>query len=270
MHYKPLPILILSFLHIVSPIYTTIYYSMFHQVTPWEYLRVVYTNGNFLEFMYYLFLMPIAGVLIFLVKKWSFYALLIVQLFSLYLALKYATINWNANIKVILNLFIFNAINMGVTLYFLRKSINLLYRNPKVRWWEQSIRYTINQETDLKKTKTLEQDVGEIKNLSITGVLLSTTLALHEDDYITTSFVVLDYTFELQGKVAWCEPNISQRPLYGIKFTELNLRDNCKLYFLTKKMEKLKYERNPPKRKYFLELKFALSEVISKVKRNIK
>jgi len=78
--------------------------------------------------------------------------------------------------------------------------------------------------------KVKEKAKGSIKNISLDGMCIETTLSLRMGSNIVFSLdLPAELKFNLAGKIIW-QNEEEEKYIYGVKFSELNITEKPKLY----------------------------------------
>jgi hypothetical protein len=161
---KPWAIIVLAVFHILAPVGNLILNS--HRMNrsllqTWSYWAHGLPKSLFVA---YVILPPLAGIFIYLCRRWSYWAY-ILCLSWIFAANAYSL--WtNASM---LNLIIFCVVillDLLAVAYFVVPSVRTVYFDPRLRWWETAPRYPLTLEAKI------DEHVGLIKNISIGGIFL--------------------------------------------------------------------------------------------------
>lgn len=136
---KPISILLLSILFIISPFVILVLNAAINMVPIYGYGSILFRLRSFDIVILCLYL--ITGVSIFFVKKWGWWVIVISALIMILYNLITLFLNPFASLFVIL---LMNLVIFSVTLFFFRKHMIAPYFNRKLRWWEQDQRYKID------------------------------------------------------------------------------------------------------------------------------
>ncbi len=278
-NYKPLSIIILGIIHILSPINMIIFYSCFFQMWPWDFVQVMLQQNAPITNFIFFFLFPLGGVFILLVKRWSFYAYLVIQALGLFLNWKYLNgAILSKNFTLLSYYLLFLGFNVGIVAYFLLSAIKKTYHNPRLRWWESAPRYYVNLKTHISyyhekgsnALETLEliqkgrggehfEDVeGVICDLSSTGAHLRSSSELPLGSLCLLKFHFLNFDFSLKGITVWARKDENMH-VYGVQFFSLSWMNRFKLGRFLSFLEDSSFLRRPPKRNYLQDVKNWLS-----------
>ncbi|WII72880.1 PilZ domain-containing protein [Bdellovibrio sp. 22V] len=204
---KPWSLVILALLHIIAPFGNMLLNALRAGRTlpqQWHYWFDVLPK--YLLFIY--IAVPImAGIFIFVCRRWSYWAYLgclaVIFLSNLYSF-------WTSmNVNTLLLLVLVVVVDLLVVAYFVVPSVQKVYFDPRMRWWEAAPRYNFNHEGLINGTKAF------IKNLSPGGMLYTTGPSLKEGDKVEATFQFEGKDYKVSGQVVYKNPNA---PGYGVKF----------------------------------------------------
>jgi hypothetical protein len=187
---KPWPLIILALLHVLAPIGNLVFDSIrsgrgFGE--QWSYWVNVVPD---ILFYVYLGVPVLAGVFIFICRRWSYWAylacigtLLVVSLYAL--LVNFHWLNFLALIFIL-------GIDLLVVAYFIVPSVQAVYLDPRTRWWEAAPRYNFNAEALINGAKST------INMISMGGMLYTQGSDLNEGDKVncTLSYEGTEYQFD--------------------------------------------------------------------------
>lgn len=250
MNYKPVPLLILAFLHFIEPITKLVFYGLFYNVSPIKIAEAEINSGGLLQSFQFFFLFPIAGFAIYQVKRWSFNVFLIIEAWVIFANLNYYKGLYKMGHYGMLAFWIaFAVINIGVVAYILLPAVRIAYLDPRVRWWEAKPRYQVKFPCRING-----EHEGQVNNISESGLFILENEKLELGSPVKISFSQNDMNFELDSMVIH-KFELGGQSGFGVKFIDL-LRENKKrLKNLCKVYESNNVERRPPKRKIFSDMK---------------
>ncbi|MFP5519801.1 MAG: PilZ domain-containing protein [Bdellovibrionia bacterium] len=158
MKIKPWPIIILAVLHILAPIGNFVFnaFRLNHSFAQqWNYWFEIYPKPLLAVSL----LTPIiAGIAIYICRKWSYY-LYLVCLSIIFFVNLYA-FSTSFNVQTLLALILVTAIDLVAVAYFVLPSVKKIYLDPRMRWWEAMPRYHFDEK-------------GTINNIEATFVNIS-------------------------------------------------------------------------------------------------
>ncbi|MGZ3774570.1 MAG: PilZ domain-containing protein [Pseudobdellovibrionaceae bacterium] len=203
---KPWSLIVLALLHVLAPIgnlFLNAYRAGRTLEQQWYYWFLILPK--YIATIY--ILVPIlAGIFIFLCRRWSYWAYLacLAILFISNVYGYWTSMHWNTLIMLLLVL----GIDLIVVAYFIVPSVQSVYMDPRMRWWEAAPRYNFRQEGTLNGEKLF------IKNISQGGLL-----ATFESNHNIGDKVLCVWNFEgvehkFSGNIIYQNPQLG----YGIKF----------------------------------------------------
>lgn len=192
---KPWPIIVLSLLHILAPVGNIIFNSYragrsFSQT--WEFWFYSFPKPLFIA---YIVLPPIAGIFIFICKRWSYWCY-VGCLFLIFLANAYGfwtSMNW----MNFLTLFAVLVVDILAVAYFVVPSVRKVYFDPRLRWWETAPRYLFNQQGVMYSMP------GLIRNVSEGGAMFETNTAYAEGQEVELKWNYEGEEYSVPGKVVY-------------------------------------------------------------------
>lgn len=262
MHYRPWSIIVLAIFHFFEPVIKLAFYALYYRVSPLDLIHTLNQKMTLLELGIFYLAAPLAGVSIFVVKRWSLLIFLLIE--ATLITESLLNINYyyqNPNILMILLLMLFYMVNISLVIYFLLPSIRLAYVDPKMRWWEQAPRFDIHVPVTILGTKNVV-----IKNISKTGLFIQTQKPWDLDQIFNIDFTFKDQKKEshIQLKAIFIQQFVyRQEQGFGAKFIEMEKSELKKLTSLIKHLDRSSYPRRPTKRtikNFILWMKDPLAE----------
>ncbi len=232
---KPWPIIILSMLYFLAPIYNLLYFSHLFNMTPWQYLH---TFPSILALVQFWLFFPIAGFAILSIKRWSFPVFLIIILWNFYR--NYQTWSLSQG-QFNVSLYILAEVaNISVVAYFLIPAVRNVYFNPKLRWWEIAPRYQVSLPA------TIDQIPATIHNIAAGGVFLSRadSKQLQINSVSTMHLDLHEYSLNLECKAVHYDPSYLDG--YGMQFINMTRSNKSTLSKLIKHIDTLGHEKREP------------------------
>jgi PilZ domain. len=209
MKIKPWPLVVLALLHILAPIGNLVLNAIRSNRTlleQWNYWFHVLPP----QFMFLYVIVPIlAGIFIYICRRWSYGAYLscIVILFCSNLYSLSTSLNWTTAGLVVAIL----VIDLLVVAYFFVPSVQKIYMDPRLRWWEAAPRYHFNNEGFINERSVL------ITNLSDGGLFVFPSFVMEEGDKVNVSWTYEGTKVAVAGEVVYKAPR-PEGTGYGIKF----------------------------------------------------
>lgn len=151
----------------------------------------------------------LAGVFIYICRRWSYWAYLgclaIILISNLY---SYWT---NMNISTLILLLVVLIVDLLVVAYFVVPSVQKVYFDPRMRWWEAAPRYHFNH------MGTVNGEKGFIKSISQGGLFLTSAPDLREGSTVDLAWSYQGQDVSVKGEVVY-KRSAGDMPGYGIKF----------------------------------------------------
>lgn len=208
---KPWAIILLAVIHIFAPLGNLIMNSLLAGHTLQKHWEFWYKEVPLVLFMTYIVLPILAGVFIFICKRWSYWAYL-GCLLAIFSANIYAVVMDLSLVRFVVLIFIL-LVDLLAVAYFFVPAVKKMYMDPKMRWWESSPRY------EFMSSLTIEgnEGIGSCKNISAGGMFALSFLQLKEGQIVSLSFSFKRKVFQINAQVVFVSP----RPAvdgYGMKF----------------------------------------------------
>jgi len=209
MKIKPWPLVVLALLHILAPIGNMVLNAIRSGRTiPEQFNYWFYILPKYFVVIYVLVPM-LAGVFIYICRRWSYWAylsciaiLFFSNVYSLSTSLNFATL---AIVVVIL------LIDFLVVAYFFVPSVQKIYMDPRLRWWEAAPRYHFNNEGFINNRSVM------ITNLSQGGLFVFPSFVMNEGEQVECSWNFEGQKTVVLGEVVYKAPR-AEGVGYGIRF----------------------------------------------------
>lgn len=164
MRRKPWAIVVLSILHILAPIGNLLvnsYRAHRPLAATWNYWYEVLPKSLFFA---YVLAPPLAGIMIFICRRWSYwvYLLCLTWIFIANVYGFWTSMKW-FSFFFLLGILLFDFIAVA---YFMAPTVRTVYFDPKSRWWESAPRFTFNLEVKINDLG------GLIRNVSVGGLFI--------------------------------------------------------------------------------------------------
>jgi hypothetical protein len=197
-------LVLLALFQILSPLSSVAVNCGLLGVGPTDYLAALFTQP-WLQIFDFLFLMPVAGIAIYAMKRWSYPVFLAALAWSGYANFtQYAT--HPTMIPVGALIFVY-AVNLSLVAYFLIPAVRATYMDPGVRWWEAKPRYFADIAAQYQPAVDGPWVDARIGNLSETGIYLEiarpTIPVPHVNDSIRLRFQILGQDFFVTGQIIY-------------------------------------------------------------------
>lgn len=208
---KPWAIIVLALLHIIAPLGSFIFNAVRAGRTfegQWYFWTKVLPP---MFIVIYVILPILAGVFIYLCKRWSYWAYLgcLLIIFITNVMAFLASMSW-LNFFYLLGVLV---VDLLAVAYFVVPAVRQVYFDPRMRWWEAAPRYVF------KNAVSVNGSEGEISNISKGGMFVRTSLNLFEDQSVNFEFQFEEVTYKGLGTVVFKKATGDG---YGIQFTELD------------------------------------------------
>lgn len=206
---KPWSLVILAILHFASPFGSLLLNALRSErslIEQWHYWFDVLPKFFLLI---YIGVPVLAGIFIYMCRRWSYWAYLgsiaVIFLSNIY---SYST---NMTLGTFLALILVVLTDILVVAYFVVPSVQKVYFDPRMRWWEAAPRYNFNLEGIVNGGRAL------IKNLSEGGLFLTSGPYLEEGDKVDVYWNFEDQEVTVSGIVVYKSPR-EKGIGYGVKF----------------------------------------------------
>lgn len=227
---RPWPIILLALFHFLAPIGNFFFNAHYVPVDAWTYFMAHFEPVNLGSSLIFFLVPPLAGVAIYVCKKWSFWVYVALMAFILVFSLY----NWKSRpeIESIVPLVTLFVVNIALVAYFLIPAVRRIYFDPRLRWWETKPRYKVDYQAQVLfdgKTTT-----GEISNLSEGGVFVKLKNGPADNEKVSVQFDDSGKTYKIEG-LAIHHENLKSMGT-GIRFSHSG-ESLKELYQLTKRLE---------------------------------
>ena len=213
MNKKPWLIVALATLQILVPIFGVLLGSFFENITPYQYVKTYTQVHSALDIFEYFFLFPIAGVSIFIMKRWSFPffvgAMIWVNVSNIQSWATGYREDWSIPILIAITL-----LNLTIVTYFLLPAIRRFYFKKQLRWWESKPRFRVEIPGLLEYKKLDHKCV--IRDLSESGAFIESDMDISSGEQICLQVSVLNNRFPISGIII--HKRTSPVLGYGIEF----------------------------------------------------
>ena len=248
MERRPWVIVFISAIYFIAPFVKLLFSMVVNDVDLKATIMTHYDMGYFYLFQFYL-LLPIAGVSIFLVKKWSLPLFLLLELWILifnFPAFKSMYVGGEYFLLAFITIVI--ALHILIIVYLLFSSIKLLYLDPRLRWWECVPRYKTTIPCNIEG-----KEDSEILNISVAGAFVVYSKNFQLGEILRLTFAPLTNQISISAKIIHSF-TVDENKGYGIKFIDLSIDDKNELKKMVHMFEIRGIERRPPKFHFALDL----------------
>ncbi|HEX7673127.1 MAG TPA: PilZ domain-containing protein [Bdellovibrio sp.] len=209
---KPWAIILLAALHILAPLgnlFINAHRAHHTLLQHWNWWLYVMPRPLFLS---YVVLPILAGIFIFICKRWSYW-LYLVCLALIFVSNIYG-FSTNANLTNLILLLVLLIVDLLAVAYFVVPAVRNVYLDPRLRWWEAAPRYIFSNAVEINGTET---ETGTIKNISEGGLFVLSNINLFEGSNVKLSWLFEGTVYAAEGKVVY-KSNRAQAEGYGIQF----------------------------------------------------
>lgn len=167
-----------------------------------------------LEVFEAMLLMPIAGIAIFQMKRWSYGVFFLATSWSILSNFRH----WHyaqqsVPMPALIGIYL---LQIALVTYFLLPGVRVTYFNPRVRWWESKPRFRLALPASMAfKTQTIQ---GDILNVSEGGCFVKPKSPLLIGDELKLGFEILSQQFEIAGRIVHSREIAPGEMCYGIQF----------------------------------------------------
>lgn len=209
MRQRPWPLIVLAILHMLAPLGNSIFNSIRYRIYFWELWQFWFAQLSWPLLASYFLLPVLAGIFIFLCKKWSFYAYLVCIL--LITAGSFYGLTTSVTVFTIAFFSLFIIVDFFLVAYFMVPAVKEVYLDPRLRWWEAAPRYTIDLDVEFG-----DGDSGNVSNISLGGIFVKTEVLLADN-------IVVKFTWKWKEKEYSVDGRIVHHQLvgthgYGVRF----------------------------------------------------
>lgn len=202
---KPWAIILLSALHILAPVGNlcmNAFRSNRTLIANWNYWYYVLPKSLLIA---YVVLPPLAGVCIFICRRWSYW-LYLVCLACIFAANVYGF--WtDMNLLNLTALIFILLLDFLAVAYFVVPSVRTVYFDPKARWWETAPRFDFNLEA------LMNEQAGLIRNVSVGGLFIEAWDGFQQDQDIAVAWNYEGSRFLIPAKIVY-----KNTKGYGVQF----------------------------------------------------
>ncbi|HAR41836.1 MAG TPA: hypothetical protein DCS07_04280 [Bdellovibrionales bacterium] len=196
MRNRPWPLVLLAFMQFMTPVVNILLNSWTLRVKP-DVILSWWLQRPALELFESFALMPLAGIAIYLMKRWSYLVFFVALFWNLLSNLKYIDYALN-NVPLMISAF-YALLNIVLVAYFLLPAVRRTYFDRSIRWWESQPRFEVATPMTLRKGPVVLD--GSILNLSQGGAFVKTTVPVALNTGHILEFHILSRTFKVHCKV---------------------------------------------------------------------
>jgi hypothetical protein len=210
---RPWPLVVLAVLQIGAPAASILMSAFAYQTSPFQVLYWLFQRP-LLEIFEFFFLMPIAGVAIYQMKRWSYVVFFATMAWSLWTKMRH----WDfamGSVSTGLLLGVYGA-QGALALYFLLPAVRRTYFDPAVRWWESLPRFMIHAPASIQKGGVAYE--SKIFDLSEGGARVRCATPLVPGEELVLSFMVLSRSFSVPSRVLHVLQTPADGQSFGVSF----------------------------------------------------
>jgi hypothetical protein len=212
---RPWPLILIALFQFLAPVLTVFVNAAIHHVSPSVILIWFWTQKNWLEIFEAFFLMPLGGIFVLMMRKWSY------PLFLLCVAWLLVSnfIQWNTPGTMVSFPFMAGTSLAGFLLvtYFLLPAVRATYFDPSARWWESRPRFQLEIPLEILAG---DRDVkAKVLNLSEGGTFFQCDDKLELGPTLKLKFLILGQKFEVAGKALHVREVPAYGSCYGVQFS---------------------------------------------------
>ena len=206
---KPWPIIVISLLHVLAPFGNIVFNSYRSGRGLVQTFQFWYYALPKALFITYVILPPLAGIFIFICRRWSYWCYVVCLTF-IFFSNVYGF--WtNMNLLNFITLSIVMLVDILAVGYFVAPSVRQVYFDPRMRWWETAPRYNF----DIPGNMSGEESF--IKNVSEGGALVESTHTYPQSHPVELSWDYKGEAFKMPGKVVYQKP-VGSKFGSGVRF----------------------------------------------------
>lgn len=234
MRNKPFIFQLLSVLFFLEPLMKILY---FKASTHFDFAIVmanVFSRSGFREVFDFWIVFPAAGIMLWKLRKWTYFAFLGVMTYLIFSILTYESYTWpyNSESPLFYHYFII-VLTIFTFAYFLVPDVRAPFFNGKLRWWESMPRYKTVIPAKVTGNKVTFQ--SEILNISQTGAFIQDSDHLSPGDVVSISFESEGLVLEMPVKII-SRHVISSTPGIGVQFFPLTLSQKIQMFRLVSRV----------------------------------
>ncbi|HWU44527.1 MAG TPA: PilZ domain-containing protein, partial [Bdellovibrio sp.] len=203
--------IVLAVLHILAPLGNLWVNAHYIHQTIFEHWHFLLKFMPMSVLLPYLILPVLAGIFIFICKRWSYWAYL-VCLFLIFAANVYG-FSMNPQVGSLIMLLVILLIDLVVVAYFVVPAVRNVYLDPRLRWWEAAPRYTYHNSIDVNGV----EGAGTVKNISEGGLFAVLSQPLFEGQSAKLTWLFEGKTYQVDAKVVYKSAR-SNVDGYGVQF----------------------------------------------------
>lgn len=237
---KPLIFTVLSVLCFIEPLIKVLY---FKATTQFDFVVIIanlMAKNSFMDVVDFWLIFPIAGMLIWKLRKWTYFAFMAVLAYINYNIFTYEKYTWpyNSETPFMYN-YVVAMLSVAVFIYFLFPKTREPFFDRRVRWWEPKTRYNVHLSCKLQGSNLTFP--SQILNISQTGAFVQESKYMKVGDHLVMEFNFLGETISVPVEVV-NKHAVQDVVGYGLKFNFKTLRQSAKMAKVIKILKKSQHE----------------------------
>jgi len=221
---RPAPIVLISIFHLLEPLIKVLYLKV---TTGFSFSKVVETilyldNINHIFNFWFLFLFPLAGLLLYSVKKIPYIIFMFLQVYIISLHLSYESFTWPyISEKPLLFSSLLILINIGLIIYLSLPKVRRPFLDKSIKWWQNSPRMKITLPCTIESTSDSTSTSANTLNISRTGIFMETMRNYDVNESVNIHFKFNYFNFTFRAKAVH---SIAFKDKYGVGFRFKNVQ----------------------------------------------
>lgn len=214
---RPWPIIILAIIQILMPLFSLLMNAWIMGVTLPQYYKAFMHVKTGWEIFEFFALYPIAGVAVFLMKKWSYPVFICVMSWNIASNI----IIWFRDYQNSLSPWIIigiTMVNLFFVTYYLLPTVRKIYFDRTLRWWETKPRFLLQIAAHFD-SESQKGASCEVRDLSVGGAFIESDAQLNINDTVTMQLPIFGKEIPVKGVVVHKGAG-SARSGYGVQFTD--------------------------------------------------
>ena len=233
---RPLSIIVIALIYVFLPIGNLIQAAFINN------LPFLGEDGLFHRILWsdwvILSLFPVAGVGIYMVRKWGWY---------FFVAFSFVLLSYGLPVHYFVDpTYSFETILLcilvitGMSAFFFRRHVYAPYFNPRLRWWEAAKRYKIRLDAEIFSDKSVYK--CQVLDISVTGCFIDQDEGLAEGGRVWLRIKCNGMLIQCSGRVVRKASRKERHSGYGIMFRDLSKESKKNIKYLVRFLERLGYQ----------------------------
>ena len=200
MRHRPWPIIFFALIQFLMPLFSVIFNAIIFKVSFLFALNALWTHSGVMAKVEFFFLYPIAGLCIFLMKKWSYPIFVVINLWTITSNIMIWLSNSNqAFVSTGVIIFV-TLLNISFVTYYMLPAVRQVYFNKNIRWWESQPRYQVHLKTRLKQAD--QNSIScTLRDFSDGGTFFETQAPLKKGETVNLEISFFGITHEFKGQI---------------------------------------------------------------------